>query len=69
MKMSIVNAKGRITIPAELRRKHGIVPGTKIRILTMGNPSSWYPSTKNISSNYAANSKAKVFWNRSCKTG
>lgn len=31
-----VSTKGRITIPAELRRKHGIVPGTKISIMDDG---------------------------------
>ena len=36
MTAATVSAKGWIVIPAELRRKHGLVPGSKVQIVDYG---------------------------------
>ena len=43
-----VTAKGQITIPAELRRKYGIEPGTKISISDDSTSITLTPVTENL---------------------
>jgi len=46
MYKAIVSAKGQIVIPAELRRKYGIKPGTRICFLERGHEIILQPVTK-----------------------
>ncbi len=46
MYKAIVSAKGQIVIPAELRRKYGIKPGTRICCLGRGHEIILQPVTK-----------------------
>ena len=41
-----VTTRGRIVIPARLRRKLGIKPGTKVRFIERGNDILFQPVTK-----------------------
>lgn len=46
MKGTYVTAKGQVTIPAHLRRKHGIKPGTKVYFIERENELLMQPITK-----------------------
>ncbi len=41
-----VTSKGQLVVPARLRRKYGIKPGTKIRFIERGNEILFQPVTR-----------------------
>ncbi len=47
MKLAKVLAKGQIVIPASIRKKYGIQPGTEIQVFEYGNVIYLVPPAKN----------------------
>lgn len=46
METSYVSSKGQLVVPARVRRKYGIKPGTKVRFIERGNEILLQPVTK-----------------------
>ena len=60
MYKTIVSAKGQVLIPAELRRKYGIKPGTKICFLERGSEITLQPVTTEYFRSHVGMFKSKT---------
>lgn len=60
MKGTYVTAKGQVTIPAHLRRQHGIKPGTKICFIERGKEILLQPITKEYIRRICGMFKSKI---------